>query len=79
MVGGLLHVEDLLQFRDYLFRVETTFLSSHTANEDSGTSWMKDTEPQNSRLTPAACSLDSHNLGVEAGEFLLLIFKCNLQ
>lgn len=79
MIGGLLHVEYFLQFWDYLFKLETTFLDSHAADEDSGTSWMKDAEPQNSRLAPASCSLYSHNLSVEAGEFLLLIFKCNLQ
>lgn len=79
MVGGLLHVKYLLQFWDYLFRLETTFLDSHAADEDSGTSWMTDAEPQNSRLAPAAYSLYSHNLSVEAGELLLLIFKCNLQ
>lgn len=36
MVGALLHITYLLQFWEYLFRLETKFLGSHAADEDSG-------------------------------------------
>lgn len=41
---------------------------------------MKGVESQSSRLSPAACPMYSHNLSLEAGDFLLLILvKCNLK